>query len=967
MDPTYKPPKNKLTTNVRTNIPVTSMVDGKKYNLELNQRETMRKQLNYRQIQLINEMVENTPSVKVGLEEITETLFSQPFNLTLVKNDISNTRGTKRKSKQKDEKATTFGDVNSNSNNGSDGYDDKLNESIKNLNNDIKLDDLTSRVMKDHWLPALKKMKTNIDKYGFSPFYLLEKPISITTYVKVAKTRPSSGTGEKRSRDDFEGGMAETEPTPDKSKRIKTRGPRIIDESKDGKQIENGNYSADSDVNHKDGQKIKNVLKIREEGDAFKVGDILADNGVLVKESMIERLGVTIPKNEDYKVSTTLIAREDTGITPGVPFPQTGGSSTTMKYPSIKDTYMGGIPSEKVEKINLMEEEYMNRALSGTFTNTLESFEKDRKKIENYNPNIQPSDVVHINPNEPYKDKSSTSTEVKYKNTEKLQQPVETAEPRKGASKSPNVKNNTYYEIVKKITTVNHKIPVVPPFSMGSVETYWTIEGQKLVWVWKTQDRGGGTIEPTMLWVVHQMPTLEGEIRSSLTILLKDYMSVKSNESRLRDVQEASFNPIYSIEKTEGKDKDSTKSGLDGDFYTSLMNPNYTNPVLNTSNMESGEFGDRPRGFMSANDPQGHNYWDQGTLQSSEASGDVPLSVAMANYLNGRGPKPPNWMGSEDEESMRSMLQTKMMQRDTPVASVFFRPVVQNQYGTFIRLGFNEKITRIDKPIQYDTSDLENAKKRLDISAGIATSRPLGSLLSPHEKGSGGNVFTSKSSDLSSAPQIGLAVTSTSHSPVTDFVFSNVNKLKQSYSEIIRKIFKLAYSDVYKEREGWYKDILEKTFSENPKAVTKVIGDPDKGDMPSFESLFSVKVTMPSSGSMDMTKLLELWRFGLIDTEDFILNIPDNYQAFEKPSNYLQLRQNKSGSTRNDFDQLVKKVDGKLKEAKAFEVNKLKTNDGEKKQPTTSAKPKPKSKTEAKPKPKSNTQSQTKEANNKKS
>ena len=158
MDPTYKPPKNKLTTNVRTNIPVTSMVDGKKYNLELNQRETMRKQLNYRQIQLINEMVENTPSVKVGLEEITETLFSQPFNLTLVKNDISNTRGTKRKSKQKDEKATTFGDVNSNSNNGSDGYDDKLNESIKNLNNDIKLDDLTSRVMKDHWLPALKKM-----------------------------------------------------------------------------------------------------------------------------------------------------------------------------------------------------------------------------------------------------------------------------------------------------------------------------------------------------------------------------------------------------------------------------------------------------------------------------------------------------------------------------------------------------------------------------------------------------------------------------------------------------------------------------------------------------------------------------------------------------------------------------------------------------------------------------------------
>lgn len=956
MDPSYKSGKNRNNLDsVKTTLPVTSMIDGKSYTLELTQLETMRTPLKYAQIKILDDMVDSTPTIRVGLDEITETLFAQPFNLTLVKNDITTNDVSKKKNKgardkRKDAgtKSTIFGNADQSGayKRGTEDGDAKNVESgdmeaenIKNLNNDIKLDEVTTKVMKDYWLPALRNIKTNVDKYGFSPLYFLEKSIPTVTYVKVstgANGRPES-SGKKRPRsesmdvvdDDFDDAPRSTK----KYKRVTTEAINVDESTESPKKAADDYY--ESGMDYKEGNRLKAAPKVKERANGYNERDVLANGGRLVGEPMISRLGVSIPKNPDGSLSSTLIAREDTGITPGVPLPQTGGTTASVKYPSIPNTQIGTLSAEDVEKINNLEEKYLTKALTGTNHKTLEEYQRASKKIKNYNSNIKPVDVVYQRQNDDREYKSSSKTkQLKSESQNGSEADELPTEGRQSTRRGTTKMQSDAYRIVKRTTNVKHKIPVVPPFSLGSIETYWTMEEQKLVWTWKTQTRGGGTIEPNMLWVIDKMPTLDGSIKSPLSVLIKDYNSIKLNESRLKDIQISSMNPTYAIEKTEGKHSESTKSGLDGDFYTSLMNPNYAGPVLNNSAVDSGAFGDRPRGFMRADDPQGHNYWDNGTLLNVDDDGEVPLNVAMANYLNNRGPKPPNWLGSEDEDRIRNMMQTTSMKRDRPVASIFLKPVVENQYGTFIKLGFNEKISRIDKPLPYNTSDLEEAKKRLDISAGIVTGRPLGSLLTLAEKGSGGNVFTSKTADLSNAPQFGLGVSTTSQSPVADFMFSRISKLKQSYAEVIKMLFKLAYGDVYKSREGWYRDILERTFNSNPSVLNSVIGDPNQAVLPSFESLFSIKITMPSSGVVDMVKLIELWRFGLIDAEDFVLSIPDKYQGFDKPENHLQMKQHKSKDSRDNFDNLVKRVSKHLNEAKAFEIKKLKTNEPPTSSPT---------------------------------
>lgn len=553
-------------------------------------------------------------------------------------------------------------------------------------------------------------------------------------------------------------------------------------------------------------------------------------------------------------------------------------------------------------------------------------------------------------------------------------------------SESTPSANGRSYRVKKIETKITHNVPIVPPIETGTIEVYHDLDGIKYFWTWKGKDEFSGKVEPFMMWVSFNPPSADGKLTSQVSSMIGDYEDYQTAKKEFDFSAKAAENPFYVVEIMEPKASQPGNNLLVGENYVPMLGATgqgasqFGGPTLELDDhaiqsrnrealLRGGNIPMRPRGYLQEDGANNAPGWDYGRLvdRNSDVYRSSMPHVAAARMLNGQlgmGPAAYQYGPSagtynhqraaqlayqqtvgllshratrrstyDNYEKQEHIINYNMhTQQANSTGNLLNRRTMFTPQGNFMFLQTNEKITKMDAPVAGNAATVTAYKDKLEQMGSILGGAPNPMLLGQiNSKGAGSDgIYTSKSS-VNTRSSYGLSISSSSLSPNKEYAEKAARELKGVYSDIIKTMFQLAYQDVFKSQETWYKEIIEQTFKEEiEKIQRKNTRRASKGkspkqqtlpNLPEFESLFTVEITFPVSGSsVGLPRALDLYKLGFFEAEDVMHQMEaEVHTGTVRCEDYLQMiTDNNSKSSKTYANRLIRLQKG-LEEALQYE------------------------------------------------
>ena len=513
-------------------------------------------------------------------------------------------------------------------------------------------------------------------------------------------------------------------------------------------------------------------------------------------------------------------------------------------------------------------------------------------------------------------------------------------EVRKGGGGRSNKRRKTIKEkktrrITKKSINVPHYVPVVLDYGKGHLEMYSDGTYYRYCWVWNDTNK----IEPFAQFVIHTNCDKDGHLKSLISSMIPTYNKLKKEEAKIEEKQRENDTPIFCIETPAIKDDIKDKRYADARSYEPTFGMDGAGGGIAPQQPIAAPTAGVGSLFLNSQDPYAptgglysigegggrHPAWDGCSLQpdmggggggmggggssmysnsTSAAMAQRDVEVALVNRYMFESPVqalgfPENCYTGGDvnctdyfrelkkQEIAEFQTQNVRGMRMAEMNAVLLgRPCTYAPgLGIVIKGLPGEKITQISNREAIDTTRVEKLKKRLNEEGGIVGGWPLVNFQDVESKGPLGGrqseqAFTTKSEMRTQNTQhAGFFVPNVSKNSTEELRKMNKDSWVKHFTRTVIEVFKVAYGNLYKSSNPWYRQVIEKTFE-----FTNIESAPD------FYSLFDVNVTFPLNAPVDMNVMLALYNFGAVKGRDMALLMTSMASRFtgSLPKGYLE-------------------------------------------------------------------------------
>jgi len=875
--------------------------------------------------------------------------------------------------------------------------------------NTIKMDHITEKLIIKYWLPFLKSTEVYRLKYGIAPLYFIQVEDTEESYIPVPKKKYTSkqstvvadnaadalnhpldvlntdtlwNPGDTNASQLASHYFARAQPNP-----MNNEATGSFRESK-GSATDYGKLS--TYVTPTNSSKSGEVTKT--------YGD--KSYGFRTLETAADLLGIPQPKSTDPKhiPDRNIVYNDQLGECEMSTMVKTqsdarGGEQTIgMADSFIPGTALNGYPVEKIQERKLKDNFYSAQSATIDFEDNkrysklLHQYERDAQ-----NPTLPPTTLrpgkngAFLPQNEDSKvSKTKTSDsgtppadQLFRKSTKRKRSDVSI----KDSTTAPEPKSELLqnYKMKRIYTKTTHYVPVSPAIEQGTIEIYEDLDGIKYLWTWRTNDKCANSIEPYMMWCNFNPPKLNGILTSVVSTMIGDYQDYLSAKHEYELSTRRAEIPNHAVEYIEPRSQQSNAGVLGGENYVAMtgagsmdMDPNEARMSLDLDGFgqerrareqmyhEHSHY-TRPRGYLREDGPNGSPPWDHGRLtdgmsyqqehSSGLGHGATNILPPLSSMTTGASSTHQNHSSYHLMDQAIAQYQHKAQLKKAEYTSWSLnRHTVYTPDGNYIFLRPNEKIVSIEQPAPVNPVTVNERKTKLELQGAILGGSPnMMSLGKSSSKGGVDGVFTSKTVP-GSASEYGYNMSNQQLSPTKEENEKYLADLRAIYSNTVQDAFKLAYRDVFKSQEKWYKNIVANTFqhelnAQNQKNAYRIQNKKAPRNVrlpqiPQFETLFTISVIIGGT-VVGVSRALDLYKIGFFDVQQVYLECLHETPSAIKHADYLQLiseTSNRSDQTHeHKIERLKQGLDGMIK----FEIDKASKPD--KVQPKKPAKKKAKS------------------------
>lgn len=604
----------------------------------LTNHQTKKVLLDPLEMKLIDEIYDSNTSLKLSHKSTNNTLFNQEFNITLTNGGFGESRqSTKSESEHKNskpqKKKTEENPLSKNSRDGdleerhfSFVADDVMSKILNSLDSCIRTDGPTKEILRNQWLPSLKKIEKYRIKYGVCPIYFSVKRCKSDSYFvdfrKSKKMKPSSLDGDERNdNDDKDDDDYKMKSPIESSKDVQKKNPNKTTKRDPYKNVENtdGVWTMESEKPAYSGEEffedeknkgskfkselVKPLKKSKKNGKGkntrfSSVTDVVKSTGSVDKNhirSMVPEIndwskhvhnrdGET---QNDQKIGSEAIY--DANNQHRAESQNTGtsrasganvGNLTQYSYPDPH--YINSTNSKELEKFESLDRRSKFSVSGKPTQSAIESkLKRGLQSVVIHSPSndkILPAEANRLDDDgdvNKRRDNAPSGVVFKKRKSGDGSAPVLDSRSVRGNGDGRPTKKMKLSAMEREI---KHFVPVVPPIEYGFIETYWDFEKNRrgYFWVWSASDNGSRGIEPFMGWIVFDEPT-GNKFQSDVSTMIPMYQELQLAKKAAIDRSNEEADRKYVVEKTESKVGFASDDILSGANYIPMMTGQTTN------------------------------------------------------------------------------------------------------------------------------------------------------------------------------------------------------------------------------------------------------------------------------------------------------------------------------------------------------------------------------------------------------